>query len=647
MRTHELDAQLPGLASLRTRSLGHPEVRVAILDGPVDVEHEALASARIDTLQLQGRIDPQDRLAMHGTHVASVIVAGEDGPLEGIAPHVTLIAVPVFSKDRPHVPQVDLARAIEAAISTGAHVINLSAGQYADAATAHDLLAAAVKRAQDAGILLVAAAGNDACDCLHVPAALPTALAVGALDRDGEPADFSNWGAAYLENGILAPGQDILGAAAGGGRVRASGTSAAAPIVSAVAALLLSVQREAGQVPDPLAVRRALLLSAHPCPNPDSTACRRSLAGILNIEGALAIMSDDLAHPHPATPTATDALAAPSCGASTSMNHSQATTPATHVSLPSIPAAASPSSPQASAAPAAPARDAGVSVLSTHDEPGLVYALGSLGYDFGTEARRDSFKQLMAPAIFDSIAVPANPHDPRQMVRHLEENPSEAQSLIWTVDLELTPLYALEATGPYAADIFNLLCKLYAGQIAAPGTDEYVERVSIPGVLTDRNVRLFSGQVVPVVQLTSSRGMFGWRSNLLVKTAVQHVSHGREGVDTEGVARALVGFLDKVYYEYRNLGVLSRDRALNFAATNAFQAAVAFADALAMGMELDMIDVEPSPYARMDADAWDVKLKFFDPENLRRARRVFRFTVDVSETMPVTMGEVRSWSTSM
>jgi hypothetical protein len=39
-------------------------------------------------------------------------------------------------------------------------------------------------------------------------------------------------------------------------------------------------------------------------------------------------------------------------------------------------------------------------------------------------------------------------------------------------------------------------------------------------------------------------------------------------------------------------------------------------------------------------------LKFFDPENTRRARRVYRFTVDVSDTMPVTLGEVRSWTAS-
>ena len=38
-------------------------------------------------------------------------------------------------------------------------------------------------------------------------------------------------------------------------------------------------------------------------------------------------------------------------------------------------------------------------------------------------------------------------------------------------------------------------------------------------------------------------------------------------------------------------------------------------------------------------------LKFFDPENSRRAKKLFRFTIDVSDIIPVTLGEVRSWST--
>ena len=105
-------------------------------------------------------------------------------------------------------------------------------------------------------------------------------------------------------------------------------------------------------------------------------------------------------------------------------------------------------------------------------------------------------------------------------------------------------------------------------------------------------------------------------------------------------------FLDKVYYDLRNLGVLSSDRALNFAATNAFQAATVFSEALGSGMQLEDVHTEPSPFARADADAWDVKMKFFDPDNTRRARKIYRFTVDVSDLMPVTLGEVRSWKSA-
>ena len=109
---------------------------------------------------------------------------------------------------------------------------------------------------------------------------------------------------------------------------------------------------------------------------------------------------------------------------------------------------------------------------------------------------------------------------------------------------------------------------------------------------------------------------------------------------------ALRGFLDRVYYDLRNLGVTSADRALNFAATNAFQAATAFRSALLRKYVLDNITVERSPFCRIDSDCWDVVLKFFDPENVLRSKLNFRFTVDVSDLMPVTLGPVRSWSSS-
>lgn len=638
-----------GLHALQSVTLGDERIVVAIIDGPVAVDHPALAGARLRTLPGEAfpHADRTDPTAIHGTHVTSIVFGQPDSDVPGVAPGCTGVVVPVFDRLRHRVPQLELARAIERSIDAGAHVINLSGGQYADSGDADDLLDRAVRRCGESGVLLVAAAGNDGCDCLHVPAALHAALAVGALGADGEPLRDSNWGEAYTRNGILAPGDHVLGAIPGGEWMPLSGTSAAAPVVAGVAALLLSAQLIRGDEPDPLLVRRALLSGARPCPHPDPDSCRRLLGGVLDVEGAINFMSHHHVADQPEQSSEADSPAA----ASGPVDVSEVSPGNLAAVMPDLDAPA-----------ATMSSDAGVNDVGDHacgprrhsaeqsmsdSAGGLVYVLGTLGYDFGSEARRDSFKQLMQPAVFDGQPVPANPHDTRQMVEHLDRYPSEAQALIWTVNLELTPLYAVQAHGPFATDVYTTLRQLLAGEIEQPSSEEFIERVSLPGRLTGQSARLFSGQVVPIVEVEGTRGLYGWRSNWLIETAVDVVQQAT-GVDLEAdtVAAGLEGFLNRVYYDMRNLGVLSRDRALNFAATNAFQAATAFAEALAIGMQLDTIDVEPSPYARADSDAWDIRMKFFDPENTRRARRVFRFTVDVSEIMPVTLGEVRSWSTS-
>jgi hypothetical protein len=110
-------------------------------------------------------------------------------------------------------------------------------------------------------------------------------------------------------------------------------------------------------------------------------------------------------------------------------------------------------------------------------------------------------------------------------------------------------------------------------------------------------------------------------------------------------AEGIANFMQRVYFEVRNLGIEPRDRAMNFAATNAFQIERAFAQAAAAGLQLDQIDVERSPICRLDGDCWDVVLYFFNPANvLGEARRAFRFAVDVSDVIPVLIGEVRDWS---
>ncbi len=84
-------------------------------------------------------------------------------------------------------------------------MINVSGGQFSPSGTAHPILADAVRACAASGVLIVAAAGNQGCDCLHIPGALPSVLAVGAMDAGGNPLPFSNWGDVYESQGILAP----------------------------------------------------------------------------------------------------------------------------------------------------------------------------------------------------------------------------------------------------------------------------------------------------------------------------------------------------------------------------------------------------------------------------------------------------------
>jgi cyanobactin maturation PatA/PatG family protease len=605
-------------------------------------------------------------MSTHGTHVASIIFGQPGSPVQGIAPKCKGIIVPVFADDRLKTSQLDLARGIEQAVNAGAHVINLSGGQLTDFGEADGWLQNAVRLCRENNVLLVAAAGNNSCDCLHVPAALPSVLAVGAMDANGKPLDFSNWGEAYKDQGILAPGKDILGAKPGGGTDRLSGTSFATPIVSGVAAVLLSLQREQGETPDPHKIRQVLLQSALPCDPDLPEETRRCLAGKLNIPGAITLLKGGNMAEEFTSVNASEVQAA-GCGCGGLTNAGEALLQQGQPAPTLVAAAASP------AAGAVPSNTPNLqdliqsfptpvtqqpmmpnltanSVTASQapselpDLGQIVYALGTLGYDFGSEARRDSFKQLMPPFNFGGTMVPANPYDARQMVDYLDDNISESRSLIWTLNIELTPVYAIDPTGPFGAESYRALHELLAGQIQPEHEAEYVERVSIPGILTGRKVKLFSGQVVPVIEPQSTRGIYGWKVNSLVRAAMAAVQAEDGTADEDRIRNTLDGFLNRIYYDLRNLGTTSQDRALNFSVTNAFQAAQTFSEAVAVGMELDSITVEKSPFCRMDSDCWDVKLKFFDPENSRRAKKIFRFTIDVSDLIPVTLGEVRSWS---
>ena len=638
---------------------GDSQICVAILDGLVDQSHNCFNAANLTRLPtlIQGEATANGSMSGHGTHVASIIFGQHNSSeLRGIAPQCRGLIVPIFGDNNKKLSQLDLARAIEQAVNAGAHIINVSAGQLTDNGEAEGWLDRAVQLCKDNNVLIVAAAGNDGCECLHVPASLPTVLAVGAMNDQGKPIDFSNWGESYQNQGILAPGENILGAKPGGGAQKLSGTSFATPIVSGVAALLLSLQVQRGETPDPAKVRAVLLETAIPCTDKDTDDISRCLLGKLNISGALAYFTGGTMSEELDTVETVDSIEAAGCGcaeitksAEPEPNPEEFIPPEFFPVVPAVTTSAPLTNSSNSQSTTMSNRTSNYITASQAPsdlaEVNLVYALGTLGYDFGSEARRDSFKQLMPGVAIDGTAIPANPYDARQMVDYLGDNLSEAKSLIWTLNLELTPVYAIEPGGAFARDVYGILQELLSGQIQAEDSENYVERVSIPGILSGRSVKLFSGQVVPVIEVPNIRGMYGWKVNTLVQAAIQTVQAQASEAQEESIRRTLGSFLSRIYYDLRNLGTTSQDRALNFASTNAFQAASTFAEAVATGMELDSITVEKSPFCRLDSDCWDVKLKFFDPENSRRAKKLFRFTIDVSDIIPVTLGEVRSWST--
>ena len=168
---------------------------------------------------------------------------------------------------------------------------------------------------------------------------------------------------------------------------------------------------------------------------------------------------------------------------------------------------------------------------------------------------------------------------------------------------------------------------------------------AIAGRLVGR-VKLANGQVVPVL-CPDIRGMYNWSIEEVLEAAIAAIG-GANGSDPDAIKAEIKGFVERAYYDYRNLGVTAQDRALNYAATNLFQAASAYAEAIRYTAneetKLDSIDVVRSPICREGSDCWDVKIIFFNPKRRQeKAKRVFRFTIDVSNVIPVTVGTMRSW----
>jgi subtilisin family serine protease len=196
-----------------------------------------------------GNSDVTGQDAKHGTHVAGIIgaVRGNGIGVDGIAPSVTFMMIRTVPDGDER--DKDVGNAIRYAVDNGAQIISMSFGKaFSPYKAAVD---DAVKYADAHGVLMVHAAGNDGEDLgkahnfpnpTYLDGGHPTLwIEVGASSwKGGEdlPAKFSNYGQQQVD--LFAPGVDILSTVPGNQYERDSGTSMAAPVVTGVAALVMS-----------------------------------------------------------------------------------------------------------------------------------------------------------------------------------------------------------------------------------------------------------------------------------------------------------------------------------------------------------------------------------------------------------------------
>jgi type VII secretion-associated serine protease mycosin len=283
-------------------------VRVAVLDSGVDPNHPQLQGKVVGNIdKLHGVSGPEDCNG-HGTGVAGLIAANirNNVPFRGIAPGAQILSARVSEKaqgaedDTPPILVQEMANTVDWAVDNGAKVINMS---FAYTKSEAELLPfkSAVARAIARGVVIVAAAGNlnDKGNPTPYPAAWPDVVGVAAIGPDGFQKLPQSQVGPYVD--IAAPGVGISIPRPGSGFTKESGTSFAAPMVAATAALIFDRfkdQNITGQQ-----VVRRLLATADPAPGGRSSTSYG--VGIVNPIRAVTDIVDD-AKPQPALALRTD-----------------------------------------------------------------------------------------------------------------------------------------------------------------------------------------------------------------------------------------------------------------------------------------------------------------------------------------------------
>lgn len=246
------------------------EVTVAVIDSGIDYNNKLFDGRLIDNgINFtpaggeEGICDDPDN---HGTRVAGIVAMN--------TPETTkLRAYKVFDYKSASTDLI-LITAIDKAVSDGMDILNLSLGTLESEAMLETL-----ENAYASGAVIVTATGNSNTSCQKIlPAAFEGSITVGAVDKDGKPASFSNYGECL---DIIAPGVDIYSCINNNKYDTGSGTSLAAPFATAASAIML------GYNPDLTASQIEAALKENAIPVRGSYKAEKTGSGILNIAQAM------------------------------------------------------------------------------------------------------------------------------------------------------------------------------------------------------------------------------------------------------------------------------------------------------------------------------------------------------------------------
>ena len=235
-------------------------VNIAVLDTGIDADHPDLyanvkGGINFVSIPAWKRANPTkwDDDNGHGTHVAGTIAAMDnDIGVIGVAPDASLYGVKVLDRSGSGYLS-DIIAGIDWAKNNNMDIITMSLGASLDVLS----FETACNNAYDAGVVIVAAAGNNDGGAVSWPAAYSSVIAVSATDSNDNLASYSNKGS-QVE--LAAPGSGIYSTYKGGIYGTMSGTSMATPHVTGVAALVIASGTNYRDNPD--AVRAQLTFTA-------------------------------------------------------------------------------------------------------------------------------------------------------------------------------------------------------------------------------------------------------------------------------------------------------------------------------------------------------------------------------------------------